>query len=93
MKPGTIFLSSTAQEPTDEDIRRFSCSPDERIVSIERVRTADGELFLLGAIAAGFYLMIKREVPYLLKRQLIGMYFLVASMLLLSHVSSSVIWN
>ncbi|MED3688798.1 DNA translocase FtsK [Peribacillus butanolivorans] len=44
-------------------------------------------LFLLGAIAAGFYLMIKREVPYLLKRQLIGMYFLVASMLLLSHVT------
>ncbi|MBK5459321.1 DNA translocase FtsK [Peribacillus sp. TH27] len=44
-------------------------------------------LFLLGAIAAGFYLMIKREVPYLLKRQLIGMYFLIASMLLLSHVT------
>ncbi|MFJ7681067.1 DNA translocase FtsK [Peribacillus butanolivorans] len=44
-------------------------------------------LFLLGVIAAGFYLMIKREVPYLLKRQLIGMYFLVASMLLLSHVT------
>ncbi|MFC9596905.1 DNA translocase FtsK [Peribacillus butanolivorans] len=44
-------------------------------------------LFLLGAIASGFYLMIKREVPYLLKRQLIGMYFLVASMLLLSHVT------
>ncbi|TVX80536.1 DNA translocase FtsK [Peribacillus simplex] len=44
-------------------------------------------LFLLGAIAAGFYLMIKREVPYLLKRQFVGMYFLVASMLLLSHVT------
>ncbi len=44
-------------------------------------------LFLLGAIAAGFYLMIKREVPYLLKRQLIGLYFIVASMLLLSHVT------
>ncbi|MED3787670.1 DNA translocase FtsK [Peribacillus frigoritolerans] len=44
-------------------------------------------LFLLGAIAAGFYLMIKREVPYLLKRQLVGLYFLVASMLLLSHVT------
>ncbi|MBO0996820.1 GntR family transcriptional regulator [Bacillus sp. SD075] len=43
MKPGTIFLSSTAQEPTEEDIRRFSCSTDERIVIIERVRTANGE--------------------------------------------------
>lgn len=44
-------------------------------------------LFLLGAIATGFYLMIKREVPYLLKRQLIGLYFIVASLLLLSHVT------
>ena len=31
------------QEPTEEDIRRFSCTPDERIVIIERVRTANGE--------------------------------------------------
>jgi GntR family transcriptional regulator len=43
MKPGTIFLSSTKQEPTDDDIRRFSCSKDDEIVIIERVRTANGE--------------------------------------------------
>ncbi|MGE8079094.1 GntR family transcriptional regulator [Peribacillus loiseleuriae] len=43
MKPGTIFLSSTTLEPTDDDIRRFSCSIDEEIVVIERVRTANGK--------------------------------------------------
>jgi GntR family transcriptional regulator len=43
MKPGTIFLSSTTEEATDEDIRRFSCSLDEGIVLLERVRTANGE--------------------------------------------------
>jgi len=43
MKPGTIFLSSSTEEPTEEDIRRFSCSNDEGIFVMERVRTANGE--------------------------------------------------
>ncbi|MBP2240189.1 GntR family transcriptional regulator [Cytobacillus eiseniae] len=43
MKPGTIFMSSSTTGPTEEDIRRFSCSMDEEIVVIERVRTANGE--------------------------------------------------
>ena len=43
MRPGTIFLSSSTQSPTEEDVRRFSCSNDEDIVVIERVRTANGE--------------------------------------------------
>jgi GntR family transcriptional regulator len=43
MKPGTIFLSSSTQGPTEEDIRRFSCSPNEEIFVMERVRTANGE--------------------------------------------------
>lgn len=43
MKPGTIFLSSTTMGPTEEDIRHFSCSMDDEIVVIERVRTANGE--------------------------------------------------
>ncbi len=43
MKPGTIFLSSATMEPTEEDIRRFSCENDEEIAVIERVRTANGE--------------------------------------------------
>lgn len=42
-KPGTIFLSSNEQGPTEEDIRRFNCSTDEDILLIERVRTADEE--------------------------------------------------
>ncbi|MBA2876552.1 GntR family transcriptional regulator [Thermaerobacillus caldiproteolyticus] len=42
-KPGTIFLSSTVQGSTEEDMRRFQCSPDEEILLVERVRTADGE--------------------------------------------------
>lgn len=43
MKPGTIFLSSSTQSPTEEDIRRFSCSYNEEMVVMERVRTANGE--------------------------------------------------
>lgn len=43
MKPGTIFLSSSTQGATEEDIRRFSCSPDEEVILIERVRTANGD--------------------------------------------------
>jgi GntR family transcriptional regulator len=42
-KPGTIFLSSSIQQPTEDDIRRFQCSADDDILLIERVRTADGE--------------------------------------------------
>ncbi|MEH7504597.1 GntR family transcriptional regulator [Neobacillus drentensis] len=43
MIPGTIFLSSSTQGPTEEDIRRFSCSTNEDIFVMERVRTANGE--------------------------------------------------
>ncbi|WP_174735065.1 GntR family transcriptional regulator [Mesobacillus harenae] len=43
MKPGTIFLNSSTTGPTEEDIHRFSCSPDDEIIVIERVRTANGE--------------------------------------------------
>lgn len=43
LKPGTIFLSSSTQRATEEDIRRFSCSPGDDIVVMERVRTANGE--------------------------------------------------
>ncbi|RTR35871.1 GntR family transcriptional regulator [Robertmurraya yapensis] len=43
MKPGTIFFSSDTEAATEEDVRRFSCSIDDEIVVIERVRTANGE--------------------------------------------------
>jgi GntR family transcriptional regulator len=41
--PGTIFLSSHEQGPTEEDIRRFHCSIEDEILVVERVRTADGD--------------------------------------------------
>jgi GntR family transcriptional regulator len=43
MKPGTIFFSSDTQSASEEDIHRFSCSADDEIVVMERVRTANGE--------------------------------------------------
>ncbi|MBM7650064.1 GntR family transcriptional regulator [Bacillus ectoiniformans] len=43
MEPGTIFLSSATQNATEEDVRRFSCSLEDEVVVIERVRTANGE--------------------------------------------------
>ncbi|MGP7817444.1 GntR family transcriptional regulator [Niallia sp. 01092] len=43
MNPGTIFLSSNTQCSTEEDIRRFSCSGEEELLVIERVRTSNGE--------------------------------------------------
>lgn len=43
MLPGTIFLSSSTQAPTDEDIRYFNCSKDDGIFVIERIRTANGK--------------------------------------------------
>lgn len=43
MQPGTNYISSTELIPNDEDIKRFQCGEDEPLVSIERVRTANGE--------------------------------------------------
>lgn len=43
MQPGTNYISSTEFAPNDEDIKRFQCDEDEPLVSIERVRTANGE--------------------------------------------------
>lgn len=43
-------------------------------------------LLLLGMLVLALYFIIKREVPNFSKRQLVGLYFLVGSVLLLSHV-------
>lgn len=43
MVPGTIFLSTDTQGFTEEDAARFSCSMDDEVVVVERVRTANGE--------------------------------------------------
>lgn len=42
MEPGTVFLNATEDIPSEEDIKRFQCD-DDKIITIERVRTADGE--------------------------------------------------
>ena len=43
MKPGTIFLSSETEMPSEETIRALNCSEDEAVVMIERIRTANDE--------------------------------------------------
>lgn len=42
-KPGTIFLSSFIQKPTEDDIKRFQCKKEEDLLIVERVRTANNE--------------------------------------------------
>lgn len=43
MKPGTIFLSSNVQVASENDIERFGCQIDEKMLFVERVRTANNE--------------------------------------------------
>ncbi|WP_157404674.1 GntR family transcriptional regulator [Shouchella shacheensis] len=42
MKPGTIFLSSSLHEASEEDRSRFNRPYMDAVMNIERVRTADG---------------------------------------------------
>ncbi|WP_413365601.1 GntR family transcriptional regulator [Lysinibacillus sp. 3P01SB] len=43
MEPGTIFMSAKEEEPTEDDLNRFQTDIDDNVITIERVRTADGE--------------------------------------------------
>lgn len=43
MKPGTIFMRSTEETATEDDMDRFQVDIDDNVVTVERVRTADGE--------------------------------------------------
>lgn len=43
MTPGTRLLDVTESNPTDDDVTRFQCDKDDQVLTIERVRTADGE--------------------------------------------------
>ena len=43
MEPETIYLSSSEALPSEEDVKRFHCENDESVITIERVRTANGE--------------------------------------------------
>ena len=41
--PATIFMSSTEDKATEDDVERFQIDIDDNVLTIERVRTADGE--------------------------------------------------
>jgi GntR family transcriptional regulator len=43
MEPGTNYLSSIIKPPSEDDIKQFLCNQDQAIITIERVRTANGE--------------------------------------------------
>lgn len=43
MEPGTIYLNSSKTISNEEDIKRFQCNEDDSILTIKRVRTANGE--------------------------------------------------
>ena len=43
MEPGTIYLSSMQSLSSEEDIKRFQFDEEQSIISMERVRTANGE--------------------------------------------------
>lgn len=43
MEPGAIYLSRAETISSEEDINRFHCEQDDTVITIERVRTANGE--------------------------------------------------
>ncbi|MGB6407981.1 MAG: GntR family transcriptional regulator [Planococcus donghaensis] len=43
MEPGAIYLSTSEGLSSEEDIKRFHCSADDTIITIERVRTANSD--------------------------------------------------
>lgn len=43
MEPGTIFMDVDEHPPSDEMIGKFNCAKKESLVTIKRVRTANGE--------------------------------------------------
>lgn len=43
MEPGTIFMDVSETDASDESIDRFDYEEDDQLITIKRVRTADGE--------------------------------------------------
>ncbi|MEG0384055.1 GntR family transcriptional regulator [Solibacillus cecembensis] len=56
MIPGTVFMSAQEEKVTEEDIERFQADIDDNVVTIERVRTADGEpvVYCVDRVPASF---------------------------------------
>lgn len=43
MEPGTIFLDFSETVVTAEEALKFNCEPDEKLMTIKRIRTADNQ--------------------------------------------------
>ena len=43
MEPGVVYLSTSESICSEEDVNRFHCNPEDTVITIERVRTANGE--------------------------------------------------
>ncbi|MDN4607408.1 GntR family transcriptional regulator [Sporosarcina highlanderae] len=43
MEPGTIFMEVQENPPNDEMVGKFDCGTEDSLVTIKRVRTADGD--------------------------------------------------
>ncbi|MFC4712430.1 GntR family transcriptional regulator [Planococcus dechangensis] len=43
MEPGVVYLSTSESICSEEDVNRFHCNTGDTVISIERVRTANGE--------------------------------------------------
>ncbi len=56
MEPGSRFLKATEHVPSEEDLKRFQSDGDDKILTIERVRTADGEpvVYCIDRLPASF---------------------------------------
>ncbi|MEO4053462.1 GntR family transcriptional regulator [Solibacillus sp. CAU 1738] len=56
MEPGAIFMKATEEKSTEDDVTRFQTDIDDNVITIERVRTADGEpvVYCIDKVPAGY---------------------------------------
>lgn len=56
MEPGSIYLSTSESLASEDDIKRLHCNPEDSVITIERVRTANGEpvVYCVDKVLASF---------------------------------------
>lgn len=56
MEPGAIYLSTLESIASEDDIKRFHCNDGDTIITIERVRTANGEpvVYCVDKVPSGY---------------------------------------
>lgn len=56
MEPGSIYLSTSESTASEDDIERLHCNPEDSVITIERVRTANGEpvVYCIDKVLASF---------------------------------------